>query len=108
VWTKDDLLDNVMLYWLTETYLSAALYYYNPGRPGGMDSDFINDDLPIVPVPTGVMQFKGDVWNMPRKWAERLYNIQSWKVEDKGGHFAPAEKPDVLVEDLREFFRRFR
>jgi pimeloyl-ACP methyl ester carboxylesterase len=45
---------------------------------------------------------------MPRKWAERLYNIQSWKVEDKGGHFAPAEKPDVLVEDLREFFRRFR
>jgi pimeloyl-ACP methyl ester carboxylesterase len=88
--------------------MSAALYYYHPGRPGGMDSDFINDDLPIVPVPTGVMQFKGDVWNMPRKWAERLYNIQSWKVEDKGGHFAPAEKPDVLVEDLREFFRRFR
>ena len=63
---------------------------------------------PMVPVPTGVMQFKGDVWNLPRKWADRVYNVQSWKVEEKGGHFAPAEKPDLIVSDLREFFRRFR
>ena len=107
VWTKDELLDNVMLYWQTQTFLSAAHYYYGPGKTG-MAGDFINDDLPMVTVPTGVMQFKGDVWNMPRKWAERLYNIQSWKVEEKGGHFAPAEKPDVLVQDLRDFFRQYR
>ena len=107
VWTKDELIDNVMLYWLTETYLSAAMYYYNPGREGA-GSDLVNDNSPMVPVPTGVMQFEGDVWTMPRKWAERQYNIQSWKVEKHGGHFAPAEKPELIVEDLREFFRRFR
>ena len=108
VWTKDELLDNVMLYWLTETYLSAALYYYNPGQGAGIAGDFLNDELPLVTVPTGVMQFKGDVWNLPRKWADRVYNVQSWKVEERGGHFAPAEKPDLIVSDLREFFRRFR
>jgi len=49
------------------------------------------------------MQFKGDVWNLPRKWAERAYNIQRWNFEEKGGHFAPAEKPDAIIGDLREF-----
>ena len=52
---------------------------------------------------TAVMQFKGDVWNLPRKWAERAYNIQRWNFEEKGGHFAPAEKPDAIIGDLREF-----
>lgn len=117
VWTKDELLDNVMLYWLTQTYLSAAHYYYGPGKTGmegygpsktSMEGDFINDNMPLVPVPTAVMQFKGDVWNLPRKWAERTYNIQRWNVEEKGGHFAPAEKPDAIIGDLREFFRQFR
>lgn len=107
VWSKDELIDNAMLYWLTQTYLSSASYYSGPGHTG-MKGDFLNDQLPLVSVPTGVMQFEGDVWTLPRKWAERMYNIASWKVEKHGGHFAPAERPDLLVGDLRQFFRQFR
>ncbi|MCB2047963.1 MAG: epoxide hydrolase [Novosphingobium sp.] len=108
VWSKDELIDNVMLYWLTETYLSSARHYFSPPGDESIALGKVPDKTPIIDVPTAVQQFKGDVWNLPRKWADRVYNVQSWKVEEKGGHFAPAEVPDTIVGDLREFFRRFR
>jgi pimeloyl-ACP methyl ester carboxylesterase len=105
VFSKDDLITTVMLYWLTETYVSSARHYYD-SRP--QNGGVVHDRLPVVETPTGVLQFKGDVILQPRKWAERYYNLKRWNVADRGGHFAPAETPEALVADLREFFRPLR
>lgn len=104
VFDKDDLLTTVSLYWFTETYLSSAHHYYASGRANLADS-LLHDRLPAVDVPVAALQFEGDMIYHPRTWAERQYNIQRWAVEKHGGHFGAAERPDVLVEDLRGFFR---
>ncbi len=105
VFSKDDLITTVLIYWLTETYVSSARHYYD-SRP--QNWDHVHDRLPVVEAPTGVLQFKGDVILQPRKWAERYFNLQRWNVAEKGGHFAPMEAPEVLVKDVREFFRPLR
>ena len=107
VFSKDDLITTAMLYWLTDTYLSAAHHYY-AARPEAIRAGFVHDRLPRIEAPTGVLQFKGDVALQPRRWAERFFNLQRWNVEETGGHFAPMEAPDALVNDLREFFRPLR
>lgn len=107
VFSKDDLITTVMLYWLTETYRSAAQHYYEP-NPQAIRAGFRNDKLPVVAPPTASLQFLGDVMLQPRKWAERYYNLQRWTVVEKGGHFAPMEAPDTLVADIRAFFRHYR
>ena len=107
VFSKDDLLTTVCLYWFTETYLSSAHHYYQPAQPGA-DRGFIHNRRPLVEVPVAGLQFLGDIIYHPRKWVESHYNLQKWRVEEKGGHFGAAERPEVLVEDLREFFRQWR
>ena len=105
VFSNDDLLDTVMLYWLTETYVSSARYYYE-ARPGNAGP--VHDRVPVVEAPVGVLQFAEDVMPQPRRWAERYYNLTRWNVADKGGHFAPMEVPDLMIDDIRAFFREFR
>jgi pimeloyl-ACP methyl ester carboxylesterase len=105
VFSKDDLITTVMLYWLTETYVSSAHHYYS-GLPA--EGSFVHDREPVVEAPTAILQFEQDVWTLPRKWAERYYNLKRWNVSAEGGHFAPAETPEVLVEDIRAFFRELR
>jgi pimeloyl-ACP methyl ester carboxylesterase len=105
VYSKDDLITTCMLYWLTETYVSAARHYYDMKIRNVAPT---HDTLPVVPVPTGVLQFEKDVLLGPRKWAERYFNLKRWNVEKRGGHFAPFEKPQVMVEDIRAFFRDLR
>jgi pimeloyl-ACP methyl ester carboxylesterase len=105
VFSKDDLITNAMLYWLTETYVSSARHYYEATSERMVPC---HDRQPPVEAPTALLQFKNDVWLQPRKWAERYYNLQRWNVMDRGGHFAPMEVPGVLVDDLREFFRPLR
>ncbi len=105
VFSKDDLITTVMLYWLTETYVSSAHHYYS-GRPAA--DAFVHDRQPVVEAPTAILQFEQDVWQLPRKWAERYYNVKRWNISDKGGHFAPAEVPDIMVDDIRAFFRTLR
>jgi pimeloyl-ACP methyl ester carboxylesterase len=105
VFSKDDLITTAMLYWLTETYVSSAHHYYS-GRPA--EGAFVHDRQPVVEAPTGILQFREDVWCLPRKWAERYYNVQRWNVSDTGGHFAPAEVPNIMVDDIRAFFRELR
>ncbi len=100
--SKDDLITGVMLYWLTETYITTARYYHNRG------SGHVHDRTPVVEAPTAVIQFEGDVTLRPRRWAARYFNVQRWNVVPRGGHFAPMESPERLVEDLREFFRPMR
>jgi pimeloyl-ACP methyl ester carboxylesterase len=96
---RDRLLTNVTLYWLTATAGSSANLYYEGAQAWGATRE-------PSPVPTGVAVFPGDL--PARRVAERNYNIVHWSEFDRGGHFAAMEAPDLLVADVREFFRRLR
>lgn len=102
-YTKDQLLTNVMLYWITQTINSSTRLYYeerhNPWRLGRDEK---------ITVPTGVAVFPKELARPPREWAERSYNIQRWTQMPAGGHFAAMEKPQLLIEDIRAFFRTLR
>jgi pimeloyl-ACP methyl ester carboxylesterase len=94
---RDRLLDNVMLYWLTDTGASSARLYWESYRKRRMDA---------VDVPTGVTLFPRELWRMPRSWIERRYtDLRHWSEPSTGGHFASLEQPEVFVEELRTFFR---
>ena len=102
IFTKDELLTNVMIYWVTETITSSTRIYYEsrratPSRPEGR-----------VVVPTGVALFPQDLSLPPKRWAEAHYNITRWTEMPRGGHFAALEQPELLVEDIRAFYRGLR
>jgi pimeloyl-ACP methyl ester carboxylesterase len=98
---RDRFLTHVMLYWLTATAGSSAREYYEDAQSGAGYRDVPNT------VPTGVAVFKNDFHSI-RRFAERANNIVHWSVFDRGGHFAASDAPDLLVGELREFFRGFR
>lgn len=101
--TRDELLTNVTLYWMTETIHSSFRLYYE-GRKAPLhfgESDFVR-------VPCAIAHFPKELLFPPREWVERGYNIQRWSEMPRGGHFAAAEEPELLAEDLRAFFRAFR
>jgi pimeloyl-ACP methyl ester carboxylesterase len=102
VFTKDQLLDNVMLYWLTATAHSAGRLYYEAEQTRG----FIPAERPTVPF--GVAAFPKEIIRSPRHWAEQRYDIRHWNEMPRGGHFAAFEQPELLVDDVREFFRPLR
>ena len=95
---RDRMLTNVMLYWLTGTAGSSASIYYEDKHPGAWPQP--------SRVPTGVAVFAEDI--SIRRYAEQANNVVHWSEFDRGGHFAAMETPDLLVGDVREFFRRFR
>jgi len=98
--TRDELLDNVMLYWLPGTGASSArLYWESFGKAfGGNASD-------TVQLPTGCSIFPKEIVPTPRSWAETRYsNIKYWNKTNKGGHFAAFEQPQIFVEELRACF----
>jgi pimeloyl-ACP methyl ester carboxylesterase len=101
--TKDQLLTNVMIYWLGETANSSCRLYYEAMHAG----KFAPHDL-RVDVPTGCAIFPGEMVKPPRRWAERAYNVQRWTRMPSGGHFAAMEEPRALVDDIRAFFRPLR
>lgn len=93
--TRDEMLDDVMLYWATNSAASSArLYWESFGRTGG----------PRVEVPTGVASFPKEILKAPRAWCEAGYNITRWTDMPRGGHFAAFEQPELFVEDVRAFF----
>lgn len=100
--SMDDLLTNVMIYWATGTMSSSMRYYY----------DFLhaprNTPMPPVQVPTGVSMFPKDLVPAPRQFAQRIFNVQRWRDMPRGGHFAAFEEPQLLAEEIREFFRPLR
>jgi epoxide hydrolase len=100
--TKDQLLDNIMLYWLTGTAHSAARLYYEAEQSAG----FVPDRR--VEVPVGVAAFPKEIIRVPRHWAEQLYNVTHWTEMPRGGHFAAFEEGGLLVADVREFFAPLR
>ena len=95
---RDKMLTNVMLYWLTQTGASSAHLYYESMHSG-------NWPTPTA-VPTGVAVFAEDI--AIRRFAEQGNNIVHWSEFDRGGHFAAMEAPDLLVGDVRAFFRGLR
>ncbi len=97
---RDELLDNVMLYWITETAASSArLYWESFGRARPYK----------VTVPTGVAVFPKEIVPPVRHWmAEAFPNIQHWSEMPKGGHFAAFEQPELFVQEVRSFFRQLR
>ena len=102
VFTRDELLTNIMIYWVTETATSSArLYYESRNAP-------TSRAMGRVEVPTGAIIFPYELFITPRAWADASYNITHWTEVERGGHFAAMEQPDVLVTDLRDFFRSLR
>jgi pimeloyl-ACP methyl ester carboxylesterase len=98
--SRDELLDNVMMYWLNATGASSARMYWESA---------IAMSGATVSLPTGVALFPKELFSPPRHWAERVYSdIRRWTEFDRGGHFAALEEPDLLVEDIRAFFRPIR
>jgi pimeloyl-ACP methyl ester carboxylesterase len=97
---RDHLLTNIMCYWLTNTAGSAARIYYENSHTGSWAP------TEQSPVPTGVAVFAQDV--AIRRFAERGNTIVHWSEFERGGHFAAMEAPDLLVGDVRAFFRRLR
>lgn len=103
--TKTDLIDTAMIYWITQSFGSAArLYYESSTRPWTPS----HDRQPVVEAPTAVPVFPHEVLHQPRKWAERYYNLKRWTVMPTGGHFGPMEQPEALVPDIRAFFATLR
>ena len=101
--SKDQLLTNIMLYWVPETANSSCRLYCETMR----SSKFPPTDF-RVDVPTGCAIFPRELIRPPRAWVEKLYNVQRWTPMPRGGHFAAMEEPALLVEDIREFFRPLR
>ncbi len=100
--TRDDLLDNITLYWLTNTGVSSArLYWENK-------ADFF-DAKPIT-IPFAISVFPGELYQAPRSWAERAYprNLIHYNRLERGGHFAAWEQPDLFAAEMRASFRSLR
>ncbi|HVN84761.1 MAG TPA: epoxide hydrolase [Candidatus Binatia bacterium] len=101
--SKDEMLANITLYWLTETATSSARLYCEARRSGLFPPRGIR-----IEVPTGCAIFPRELFKPPRAWAEKVYNVQRWTEFSSGGHFAAMEEPHALVEDIRAFFRPLR
>jgi pimeloyl-ACP methyl ester carboxylesterase len=100
--TRDDILDNITLYWLTNTGVSSArLYWENK-------ADFF--DAKNITIPFAISVFPDELYQAPRSWAERAYpnNLIHYNKLDKGGHFAAWEQPDLFCTEIRAAFRSLR
>lgn len=99
VFTKDELLANVTLYWVTET-IHSSIRLYNESRKAPLH--LTKDDFTKVPV--GIARFPMEDAIPPRRYVERGFNVQRWTNMPAGGHFAAMEQPELLAEDIKSFF----
>lgn len=106
VYTKDELLTNIMVYLVTKTFNTASWIYYGRREEGGR---VLSPDGQRVEVPTAAALFPAELlaWP-PRSYAERVYNITRWTEMPRGGHFAALEQPTLLIDDIRAFARTLR
>jgi pimeloyl-ACP methyl ester carboxylesterase len=99
--TRDDVLDNITLFWLTNSGVSAARLYWENKHPFFAPRN--------VKIPVAVSAFRDELYQAPKSWAEKAYsNLIYYKKHDKGGHFAAWEQPELLVADLRSAFKSLR
>ena len=106
--TRDNILDNITLYWLTGTGASAARWYWEFGRVLAA-ARASGQAPPAVSVPVGFTTFPGEIWAAPRSWVETVYpNLTYFNEADRGGHFAAWEEPQLFAAELRAAFRSLR
>jgi pimeloyl-ACP methyl ester carboxylesterase len=104
--TRDQILDNVTLYWLTGTGATAARSYWESGVAAAKAA---GQTPPPVSVPVGFTTFPGEIWQTPRSWAEASYpTLAYFNKVDKGGHFAAWEEPELFSNEIRAAFRSLR
>ena len=104
--TRDHILDNITLYWLTSTGASAARSYWEGGRAAALAAG-----KPPAPVelPVGFTTFPGEIFRAPRSWVEHVYpNVTYFNEAERGGHFAAWEEPQLFSEEMRAAFRSLR
>jgi pimeloyl-ACP methyl ester carboxylesterase len=104
--TKDELLTNIMIYWITET-INSSIRMYSENARATFAQNAPMTKLVRSQVPAAVALFPADA-PFPREWAERNVNLKRWTKMPRGGHFAALEEPELFVSDLREFFQNFR
>jgi pimeloyl-ACP methyl ester carboxylesterase len=110
--TRDDVLDNITHYWLTNTGVSAARIYWedrvNFFDPKGWPTAPTSDEA-VVNIPAAVSVFPDEIYTPPRNWAEKAYpKLIHYNKLDKGGHFAAWEQPELFSEEVRAGFRKLR
>ncbi len=106
--TRDHIVDNITLYWLTGTGASAARSYWEDGQALAQ-ARASGQAPPEVSLPVGFTTFPGEIWRTPRSWAERAYpNLTYFNEVDRGGHFAAWEEPELFSEEVRAAFRSVR
>jgi pimeloyl-ACP methyl ester carboxylesterase len=104
--TRDHIVDNITLYWLTGTGASAARSYWDGGRAQALAA---GQAPPEVTLPVGFTTFPGEIFRAPRGWVEKLYpHVIYFNEVDRGGHFAAWEEPQRFSEELRAGFRPLR
>jgi hypothetical protein len=106
--SRDNVLDNITLYWLTGTGGTAARWYWEFGRflaAAGASGQA----PPPVRVPVAHTTFPGEIWAAPRSWAETVYpGLAYFNAVDRGGHFAAWEEPELFAAEMRAAFRTVR
>jgi pimeloyl-ACP methyl ester carboxylesterase len=106
--TRDHILDNITLYWLTGTGASAARSYWEDGRAQA-EALASGQAPPEVSLPVGFTTFPGEIWRTPRSWVEKSYpNVIHFNEVDKGGHFAAWEEPELFAAEMRAAFSSLR
>jgi pimeloyl-ACP methyl ester carboxylesterase len=106
--TRDHILDNVTLYWLTGTAASAARSYWEDALARAQAAA-AGQPPPDVKLPVGFTTFPGELWRAPRSWVEKSYpNVAYFNEVDKGGHFAAWEEPQLFAQEMRAAFRSLR
>ena len=104
--TRDRIVDNVTVYWLTGTGASAARAYWESGRAQALAA---GQAPPAVSVPVGFTTFPDEIFRAPHSWVEKAYpNLTYFNEADKGGHFAAWEEPELFSEEVRAAFRSLR
>ncbi|GAA4884242.1 epoxide hydrolase family protein [Pseudonocardia benzenivorans] len=105
VFTKEDLITLTMLYWVGESFVTSARFYWE-ARNDLWKAE--STATPVVKAPTGIAVFPQELLVMPTAWMEDYYDLRRLTYMKAGGHFAPAEQPAAIVDDVREFFRPLR
>ena len=95
--TRDQLLTNVMLYWVNQTITSSTRLYWERRHAGASPAEYVS-------IPTGVARYPKEPIRQPRAWVERQYNVTHWVDMPRGGHFAAMEQPELFADDVRMFF----
>ena len=98
--TKDELLTNITIYWVTQTITSSSRIYFESRRATSQPG--------YIETPVGAAIFPKELFIPPRAWAEAAFNVSHWTEMPRGGHFAALEEPELLTEDVRAFFRELR